>query len=261
MSKHVDLHKQAQPLIQRIDLQKKYGTRDLTDWFLEVAAPRSTDTVLDIGCGSGNHLIAFANVCAGAVGIDISKELIAAAKSTARSLNLTNVHFIEASGDTFDLVRERFSIIMCNFGIYYMDVPDVVSRIAHYLTPEGTAYIMGSPDENAKELLDIHRQSTGFLPDLYAPGYSDIRKYEPIFRSFFAGCTFHRFYNPIHFPSPIEFLHYYEATTLFQCTDSVDPDLKTKVAKISEGVFKKKGKITITKVVDTAELKGPLQNV
>lgn len=255
-----DLYEQAKPLIQRIDLQKKYGSRDLTGWFLKLAAPRSTDKVLDIGCGSGKDLIAFAKVCAGAVGIDTSKELLKAAESAVCSSNLTNVRLVEASGDAYNLGEERFDIVMCNFAIYYMDVREAIRRIAHYLTPAGTAYIMGSPDENAQELLYIHKAATDFLPEVYAPGYSDIRKYESIMRTFFAKCTFHRFVNPMNFPTPTEFLNYYKATTLFQRTHTVDPGIVTKVAKVSDQVFKEKNGIRITKVVDTAELKEPLQN-
>ena len=256
----LDLYEQAKPLIQRIDLQRKYGTHDLTDWFLNLAAPCSTDTVLDIGCGNGKNLITFAKVCARAVGIDISKDLLKAANNAISSLNLTNVHLVEASGDAFDLGEERFDIVMCNFAIYYMDAIETIRRIAHYLTPSGTAYIMGSPDENAQELLYIHGLATDFLPDIYAPGYSDIRKYEAMLHRFFVKCTFHRFVNPINFPSPTEFLNYYTATTLFQITHTVDPDIKIKIAKISEQIFKEKGRICITKVVDTAEIKEPLQN-
>lgn len=257
MKDQADLHKRARPLIQRIDLQKKYGTRDLAEWFLKLVAPGPADTVLDIGCGSGKDLIAFAGVCANAVGIDISQELLKSARDTADSLKLANVRLDEVSGDAFELGEERFTIIMCNFAIYYLDVPETIKRIARYLTPAGRAYIMGSPDENAQELMQIHGQATDFLPDVYALSYSDIRKYEPLMRRFFSKCGFHRFYNPVNFPSPEEFMGYYTSTTLFQRTREVDDDIEDKIADIGRQVFDEKGVITITKVVDTAELREP----
>jgi ubiquinone/menaquinone biosynthesis C-methylase UbiE len=258
MRDQTDLHKRAKPLMQRIDLQKKYGTRDLADWFLKLAAPRPADTVLDIGCGSGKDLIAFAQVCSRAVGIDISRELLKAAREAVDSLNLNNVRLVEVPGDSFDLGEERFSIIMCNFAIYYLDVEETIKRMARCLTPAGTAYIMGSPDENARELMQIHGQATDFLPDVYAPGYSDIHKYQSLMRKYFRECLFHRFLNPVNFPGPDEFTSYYTSTTLFQRTHEVDENIEAKIAEISRRVFEEKGVITITKVVDTAVLKEPV---
>ncbi len=62
MVKESELHKEAQPLVQRIDLQQQFGTNDLTAWFLELVGPKPEDRVLDIGCGSGNHLLPLASI-------------------------------------------------------------------------------------------------------------------------------------------------------------------------------------------------------
>ena len=251
------LYRSSKPLTQRIDAQQQYGTRDLTAWFLGLAAPRPTDAVLDIGCGSGNHLIPFAKAAGSAVGIDTSEELVASAQRAARAASLNNVRVLVASGDVFDLEGETFDIAMCNFAIYYMDAPRVIELMARHLKPEGRAYIMGSPDENARELMEIHRRATGFVPDVYAPGYSDVRKYEPTMRASFHTCTFHRFENPVIFPSVQAFLGYYLATTLFQASAGVTADLEAKVTAIAKQVFEEHREIRVTKVVDTAELRGP----
>lgn len=260
MPNQQDLHNATEPLTQRIDLQTKFGTRDLATWFLELASPNPTDRVLDIGCGSGNHLVPFANVTTNVTGLDISEELLQVARSTACSLGLENVRLIRGSGDSFDLKGETFDLIFCNFAIYYMNATEVIGRMARHLTPRGTAYVMGSPDENAPELLDIHARATDFLPETYAPGYSDIRKYQRIMEQFFGEFTFHRFINPINFPSPEQFLNYYRATDLFQSSLAVEPSLEAKVREICEQIFGAQGRIRITKVVDTAELRGPIQN-
>lgn len=251
-------HNNVWDLEQRIDLQVKYGTRDLTEWLVERIAPEPSDRLLDVGCGSGNHLLPLARRCAKATGIDIRADVLDAARATADELGIRNVSLIKASGDAFDL-GERFDIAICNFAIYYMDVPVVLSRMASHLCEDGVAYVAGSPDENAVELMALHGEATSFVPDTYAPGYSDVRRHEPTMREHFASCTFHRFFNPVRFPTAGEFLEYYEATALF--TQSVDrePRLLELVTAASERVHERTGEVCITKVVDVAELRGPVR--
>lgn len=252
-----DTHNRAGPLSQRIGLQQQFGARDLTAWFLELASPGPTDSVLDIGCGSGNHLLAFAKVCASCTGVDVSAELLQAAENAALALGLSNTRFIQGSGDDFDLKNETFDIVMCNFAIYYMDAAEVIRRMASHLDPDGAAYIMGSPDENAQELLWIHAQATDYLPDTYAPGYSDIRKLQGIMERFFGRCTFHRFVNPVSFPTAADFMAYYTSTGLFHSGRVVEPKLEAKIEAICQRIISADGAVTITKVVETAELRSP----
>ena len=252
-------HNNARDLGQRIDLQAKYGTHDLTEWLVELIAPEPSDRLLDVGCGSGNHLLPLARRCAEATGIDIRADVLDAARAAAEEQGIRNVSLIKASGDAFDLGGERFDIAICNFAIYYMDVPEVLSRMASHLRDGGVAYVGGSPDENAAELMALHGEATSFVPDTYAPGYSDVRRHEPTMREHFASCTFHRFFNPLRFPTTGEFLEYYEATALF--TQSVDrePRLLELVTAASERVHERTGEVCITKVVDVAELRGPVR--
>ena len=257
MTETSSLYQSSKPLRQRIDAQAQYGTRDLTAWFLDLAAPGPAEAVLDIGCGSGNHLIPFAKAAGSAVGIDSSEELAASARRAARDESLDNVRVLVASGDAFDLAGQTFDIAMCNFAIYYMDALRVIELMAHHLKPDGRAYIMGSPDENARELMEVHGRATAFVPGVYAPGYSDVRKYESAMRTHFSSCAFHRFENPVVFPSVEAFLDYYLATTLFQASAGVTDGLEAKVTAVAKQVFEERREIRVTKVVDTAELRGP----
>jgi ubiquinone/menaquinone biosynthesis C-methylase UbiE len=257
MVKESELHKEARPLVRRIDLQQQFGTNDLTAWFLELVNPKSGDRVLDIGCGSGNHLLPLARICAEAIGIDASEQLVRETQERAAAQGLTNVRALNGSGDDFQLPGESFEIAFCNFAIYYMDVPAVIARMAGHLTTGGTAYVMGSPDENAKELLEIHLQATDFVPDVYAPGYSDIRKYFTHMDRHFQKVGFRRFENPVAFPSIEYFMEYYTSTNLYQTSKDATPKLAEKITEAARKVFESTGSVTITKIVDTAVLTGP----
>ena len=251
-------HNSVRDLGQRIDLQAKYGTRDLTDWLVHLLAPRLSDRLLDIGCGSGNHLLPLARHCGAVTGIDVSPDLLAAAKVAAREQGLRNVTLVQGSGDAFDIGRQRFDIVICNFAIYYMDAPEVIRRMASHLTREGVAYVGGSPDENAAELMQIHGEATSHVPETYAPGYSDVRKYAPTMLQHFSSCAFHRFVNPVRFPTTAVFSQYYEATALFKQSLPQEPQLLEKVVDASRRIHENTGEVCITKVVDVAELRGPL---
>ncbi len=257
MEQFSQLYEQAKPLEDRIAIQQAYGTRDLTEWFLDLAKPQLSETVLDIGCGNGHQLFGVVTKCRSGLGIDLSEALLDTARQAAAARGLTNVRFLKASGDQVELGLERFDLILCNFAIYYMDVARVVAKMRQHLSPTGRVYIMGSPDENARELLEIHRRATPFLPSVYAPGFSDIRKYEPLLRQTFGACTFHQFINPLRFPSPEVFVAYYTSTTLFQSSQAAVEGLEAKIREISRAWWQEKQEIRITKIVDIAELGRP----
>jgi len=256
-----ELHREAKPLVQRITAQNQFGSHDLSDWLVELADPLQSYRVLDVGCGNGYLLFPFAQICNEVTGLDVSEDMVAAVQSKAIESGLKNVHTILAAGDEFDLGKERYEITMCNFAIYYMNVPEVISRLARFLTNEGTAYVMGSPDENAQELMQIHSRATDYVPAVYAPGYSDIRKYSAAMNQSFSSLEFHQFTNLVEFPSADFFLEYYTSTNLFRESRNHAPKLEQQVADVAKEIFETFGKITITKVVDTAVLKGPIRNV
>ena len=67
------------------------------------------DSVLDLGCGTGNFLNKLEKYFRRTVGIDLSKDMIEVAK-----LNCKNTEFYVKSVTDFDL-KEKFDLITCNF--------------------------------------------------------------------------------------------------------------------------------------------------
>ena len=252
-----ELYERAEPLVERINLQQAYGTQDFTSWLMELVRPQPADAVLDIGCGNGQHLIALCGGCRQGVGVDLSQELLEAARRTAETRGLAHLRFFRMSGDHMDLGDERFEIILCSFALYYMDAPAVIARMRRHVHPTGRIYVTGSPDENAQELLAIHGRATSFLPDVYAPGFSDIRKYEPVFAAYFRTRIFHRFINPLRFPTVDAFMAYYCSTTLFQRSREAVDGLEQAVERASREIWEAQKEIRITKIVETIELRDP----
>jgi SAM-dependent methyltransferase len=76
---------------------------------------RSTDDVIDIGCGPGRFVAEFAKTCRSATGSDISGRMLEHGAAFAQKNNLTNTDYIQADFNTADLDtlgwRKRFDLV------------------------------------------------------------------------------------------------------------------------------------------------------
>jgi SAM-dependent methyltransferase len=108
----------------------------LTDVLLGRAAAYSFRRALDVGCGAGELSLALARGHAGAevVGVDVSDDLIAIARS--RSGYLGNVAFEHADAETW--VRQGFApdLVVSRHGVMFFDEPVGAFRhLAHLAQP------------------------------------------------------------------------------------------------------------------------------
>jgi len=92
------------------------------------------------------------------------------------------------------------------------------------------------------------------VPDVYKPGYSDVRKYESLVKKYFKKCQFYRFINPIIFPTVEYYIEYFRSTTLYQSSKDIVPNLLNKMNEEAQKLYEKNRKITITKIVDTMQI-------
>jgi len=75
------------------------------------------DSILDIGCGDGRHLIEFAKKGYKCTGIDFSTTMLATAKKNAKAANL-NIEFIEAYAQNYVSENKFDAIISLNQGAF-----------------------------------------------------------------------------------------------------------------------------------------------
>ena len=96
----------------------------VTAALLSVAAPQPGEFVLDVGCGSGETTLALAGAVGddgGALGVDISEQLLARAQSRADALpGIAEFRHADAAtfGDDGD-----FDLIVSRFGVMFFDDP------------------------------------------------------------------------------------------------------------------------------------------
>jgi len=99
------------------------------------------DQVLDIGCGAGVDTIIAAMIVGpkgSVVGMDIVPEMIARAESNRLMMDLDNVNFQKASGESLPFADDTFDVVISN-GVINL-IPDketALSEIIRVLKPAG----------------------------------------------------------------------------------------------------------------------------
>jgi SAM-dependent methyltransferase len=141
--------------------------------------PVATARVLDLGCGSGGHVIALAGFYPQMqlIGVDLAEGQIALGNQRIRDLGLTNVSLYAAdlghglpqgALDAAQAFGSQFDYIVCQ-GVYYV-VPDAVRSaiwqlLRKHLAPRGMAHISFNTypgwkqREIAQDFAQFHAQS------------------------------------------------------------------------------------------------------
>ena len=130
----------------------------------------SSDTVLDLGCGSGEIGLDIARHVQHVQGVDVSTKMIELANQKARDRGVSNVEFGQA--DAFDqgLAGRSFSAVTA-FNVFHLvdDIQDVLVRLYDVLEPGGLLVsqtpCLGERNWLIRTLLGL-AQRTGFAPPI-----------------------------------------------------------------------------------------------
>lgn len=117
----------AELQLQHAFLRRAYGIRD-------------TDHVVDIGCGAGLTTREAARMASAgsAFGIDISADMIAAARSKVAADEITNLTFGVGDAQVYPFAPDSFDVAISRFGtMFFADPAPAFGNIAHSLRPRG----------------------------------------------------------------------------------------------------------------------------
>jgi ubiquinone/menaquinone biosynthesis C-methylase UbiE len=91
---------------------------------VEAGAPGLSDTMLDVACGPGSVVAAFAPRVREAVGLDTTEAMLEQARRLSVSRGLENVRWLR--GDVYALAFERaaFDIVTCRFAFHHFERPE-----------------------------------------------------------------------------------------------------------------------------------------
>jgi SAM-dependent methyltransferase len=101
--------------------------------------------VLDLGCGDGTTALPAARLGANVLGVDIARNLVAAAERRAKAEGLKNCRFQQ--GDAADLAgiaTETFDHVVSNFGAMFAPRPFDVAKQMVRVTRPGGRIVMGN---------------------------------------------------------------------------------------------------------------------
>jgi SAM-dependent methyltransferase len=108
---------------------------------IDRACLRPGERVLDLGSGTGavaTRAAALVRPGGNVLGVDISPEMVAAARQTAARLGLTNVDFSEARAETLPAPEASFDVVLASLSLMYViDRAKAAQEIARVLRPGG----------------------------------------------------------------------------------------------------------------------------
>ncbi len=98
---------------------------------LEFAALESGERVLDVACGTGLVTLEATRAVGKrghVLGVDISAQMVVAARSRARQRDLTNVRFERMDAEHLDVPNASFDAALCALGLMYAPDPEQAVR-------------------------------------------------------------------------------------------------------------------------------------
>ena len=257
----IDYQETTNDLLARIDIHKKYGSRDIDQWMLHLINPQKGTVILDAGCGSGKQCFLFYKALEGEADItggDVSPDLLENARQEnakiGNRINIINLDF----NRRFPLEDNQFDLVTSCFAIYYSeDVPFTISELHRVLKPGGRLFTTGPMPENKRLFYDIIVEAT-HQPIPPMPGSSRYSSliYNAIQQQF--SCVeIHIFENPLIFEQVDPFLAYTRASlsedrklwkALFENTGGFE-NVMLQIKAVASARLEKEGKLVMTKVV------------
>lgn len=106
---------------------------------------KSTDTAIELGCGTGTTALKLASSVARLVATDISAEMIAIAREKAASENCANVEFVVATPDAAPYPDASFDAAMAFNLLHLIEDRAAALRGVHRLLKPGGLFISKTP--------------------------------------------------------------------------------------------------------------------
>ena len=256
-----DYQETTNDLQARIDIHKKYGSRDIDEWMLHVLNPQKGSKILDVGCGSGKQCFLFYKALEGEADItggDINPELLENARQENAKIG-NRIKFVDLNfNQRFPIDDNQFDLLTSCFAIYYSEnIPFTISEMHRVIKPGGRLFTTGPMPENKRLFYDIITEAT-HKPIPPMPGSSRYSsQIHKAIQSLFSRVELQIFENPLIFDSINPFLAYTRASlsedrrlwnTLFEQAGGFEQVMEN-IKKVSENRLTRDGKLVMTKVV------------
>jgi ubiquinone/menaquinone biosynthesis C-methylase UbiE len=111
------------------------------------------DKVLDVACGGGNVVCAFAPIVRHATGIDMTPAMLERARAVARERSLSNVSWDQGQATSLPYADASFTIVVTRFSFHHFIEPlAVLKEMVRVCTPGGRVLVadMHTSTDSAK---------------------------------------------------------------------------------------------------------------
>ena len=116
---------------------------DTLRMIIEAAWPGPDDTVLDVACGGGIVVCAFAPYVRRAIGIDVTPAMLDEAQRLAAEEGLTNVEWRRGDVNSLPFEDASFTIVVTRFSVHHFPDPAAVLReMARVCAPGGRLVVV-----------------------------------------------------------------------------------------------------------------------
>jgi ubiquinone/menaquinone biosynthesis C-methylase UbiE len=151
------------------------------DLLVEAAAPRASDLTLDVACGPGSVVLAFARRVRHASGLDATEAMLAEARKLAAAEGVENVAWYRGDAYGLPFAAASFDIVSCRYAFHHMLEPArALAEMIRVCRPGGRIVVVDAvaSDDPAKaaalNAMERHRDPStvefrplGFYPALF----------------------------------------------------------------------------------------------
>ena len=228
-------------LQNRINLNKKLGSKDLTEWLFQRYKIKKNDKILELGCGVGNHVIKQSKIIK-------NKGLVLATDYSAKSLNVLKKNLktknIKTKCISMDSVAKYlknknvyFDKIISSYALYYAKNPiKVIIECSKFLKPNGI-FLITAPCY--PHTLTKFASNEKTLPKI-AEKYIDFstKKLEPFLKKKKIKYKSYYFQNNLKFKNIEDLIYFYRSTVFYNKKSEKNLIKLFKKAKIKSNYFK-----------------------
>jgi ubiquinone/menaquinone biosynthesis C-methylase UbiE len=132
---------------------------DALQMIVEAARPGPDDRVLDVACGGGIVVCAFAPYVRQASGIDVTPAMLDQARGLAAEKRLTNVDWHQGDVNSLPFEESSFTIVVTRFSVHHFHDPAAVLReMVRVCAPGGRIVIVDMyASENPAKAAEFNR--------------------------------------------------------------------------------------------------------
>ena len=151
----------TEALKQREQCNVKGQLYDLENWIIQQIDLARGMRILDLGCGTGKQMFAFAHVVSPdsfILGLDISDEAVAEVNKRAEKEQLNQIKAMKGSLDMcINLLQGfRFDLILSTYAIYYStNMKKLLCELRSLLNPNGRVLVSGPGRDTNQEIVNL----------------------------------------------------------------------------------------------------------